>query len=179
MDYTRNTMRAAIKSLDAVITPAVEASGESQAIEQVHLVTDFLRFAEQRIHLIADREAQQLRRAVDLATALDEPLTGTAARDTLVSCRRDAERVTADPQRSSESVRRVAAALESAIHDATLAADDLDPQPRGEVQRAVLASAMAQARVDRAWLLPLGFDPDPGSLPDIEEALVATQPGDS
>lgn len=171
MDYTRNTMRAAIKSLEAVITPTVEGTGESQAIEQVHLVTDFLRFAEQRIHLIADREVQQLRRAVELATNLDELLTGTSARDQLMRCRHEAERVAGDPQRSSESVRRATAELESAIHDATLAADDLDPRKCTQVRRAILASAMDQANVDRAWLLPLGFDPDPDSLPDLRDAL--------
>ncbi|GAB3710567.1 hypothetical protein [Nocardiopsis oceani] len=174
MDYTRNTMRAAIKSLESVIIPAVEATAQAQAIEQARLVSDFLRFAEQRVHMIADRERHQLLHAVRLATTLEPLLDGTDVQDQLSDARARAERLLTDPQRDCESVRRQTSELDAAIRLVTEGA--LSGESRLAVGRAILRASLEQSTVDRAWLLPLGFDPDPEALPDIAKELSAPVP---
>src|SRR6478735_906733 len=70
MDYTTNTAIAAVKALTEVVTPVVDASGDAQAIEQVRLVTDFVRFVEGRAHWIGDRQRGQLREQVALGNEI-------------------------------------------------------------------------------------------------------------
>ncbi|MGY0541512.1 hypothetical protein ACW14X_28620 [Nocardioides sp. YJ-D4] len=173
MDYTRNTMRAAIKSLEAVIAPTVEATGQAQAIQQLHLVVDFLKFAEQRIHLIADRERQQLLGAIALADTLSSLFDGAEEQDGLLREKAAAEKVAADPMREGESVRLRTAGLEASIRRCIVAADAMSDERRRAVEEAALEASQAQAATDRVWLLPFGFDPEPDSLLDIHEALAA------
>lgn len=171
MDYTRNTMRAAIAALDAVITPAVDSAGQAQAMEQVRLVTDYLRFAEQRMHLVGDREDTQLRAADELADRLGGDAGGLAAAAQLESARRHAESALADRSCGSAVRRRATADLEAALRLVVLEAEKTADGRRRRVETAVLEATKRQIAADRSWLLPLGFDPAPETVPPVSVAL--------
>jgi hypothetical protein len=171
VDYTQNTMLAAIKAMDAVIIPAVDSTGDSQAREQARLVTDFLKFAAQRISLIGDREAYQLRTAINLARQLAEDGQGLPSSSQLDSARQQAEAALADPGCSGAARRRATADLEAALRRIVLDSTDAPDDQRTRIGRAVIAAAKVQIAADRSWLLPLGFDPAPATLEPVETAL--------
>jgi hypothetical protein len=169
VDYTRNTTRAAIKALTAVIVPAVDTTDNSQAKEQVRLVTDFLNFVEQRVELVGDREEAQLRAAIDLADALDT--TGLRTADGLQAARAAAAAKLTDRSGGSSARRRATADLEAATRLVIHEAAETDDERRKQVESAVIDATKKQIAADRAWLLPLGFDPAPQTLQPVAAAL--------
>lgn len=173
MDCTQNTMGAAIKAMQAIIIPAVASTGDSFAMEQAKLVTDFLAFAHQRLPLIGDREAHQLRAAIDLAGRLEADGAGLPAAPRLAGAREQAEAVLTDPRSNGAVRRRTTAELEAVTRLVVLESADAPDDQRRRIGRTVLVATTVQIAADRAWLLPLGFDPAPDSLEPAESALGA------
>lgn len=171
MDCTQNTMGAAIKAMQAVVLPAVASTGDSFATEQAKLVTDFLTFAHQRLPLIGDREAHQLRAAIDLAARLDADGAGLPSAPQLAGARERAQTVLTDPRGSGAARRHATAELEAVIRLVVLESADAPDDQRRRIGRTVLAATTARIAADRAWLLPLGFDPVPDSLEPVETSL--------
>lgn len=172
MDYTQNTMGAAIKALTAVVIPAVDTTDHAQAKEQARLVADFLGFVEQRLHLVGDREEAQLRAAIALADALDT--TGLQTAGPLRAARAAAEATSADRGGGSGARRRASADLDAAIRLVVLEAATTDDERCRQIEVAVIEATKQQIVADRAWLLPFGFDPAPATLPPVEATLGVT-----
>lgn len=171
MDYTRNSLRATIKAIDDVVTPAVDSTEQAQAMEQIRLAADFLRFVERRIHLIGDRERHQLRGCADLARKLELEAERLDSLKPLRTARQRAEHVISDPHSDSPVCRRATAELESAIRLVVRESADNASEQRRAVETAVLAATSKQIEADRAWLLPLQFDADPESVAPVHTAL--------
>ncbi|AII08459.1 MULTISPECIES: hypothetical protein [Rhodococcus] len=168
MDYTTNTAIAAVKALTEVVTPVVDASGDAQAIEQVRLVTDFVRFVEGRAHWIGDRQRGQLREQVALGNEIRTDIGSLPSWSSFERALGTAARVSEDAGATGEQQRRATEELSSAISRALRETDELDAATRRRIERAVVAASLHRADVDRAWLLPLGFDPEPSSVRSLQ-----------
>ncbi len=164
MDYTTNTAIASVKALTEVITPVVDAGGDAQAIEQVRLVTDFVRFIQDRVDWIGDRTRRQLREQVALGREIRTDTSSLPSSEAFESALDAAARVSEDAAVTGEQQRQVTEELASAISRAVRESDVLDDAARSRIGRAVVAASLRRADVDRAWLLPLGFDPEPSSV---------------
>ncbi|WP_368680112.1 phosphotransferase family protein (plasmid) [Rhodococcus opacus] len=79
-----------------------------------------------------------------------------------------AARVSEDAGATGEQQRRATEELSSAISRALRETDELDAATRRRIERAVVAASLHRADVDRAWLLPLGFDPEPSSVRSLQ-----------
>jgi hypothetical protein len=173
-DLTDNALRASIKALDEVVAPAIDASNPL-AVEQLRLVSRFLGFLRTRLQYQAERERFELRHYLALTNALrgdaascappcaalfDEAI---AAGATLV------DRIDASTQDIRTAVDRLTAALSVLVRSVA----DADPVLRQRVERTVVAASKSLFDVQRAWYLPIGFEPDPDQVPSIEAALAA------
>jgi len=176
IDATDTTLRASIKALREVVAPALDPDA-AQASEQLALVVDALDFLRARVALLEERERFLLEHDLALARAVRAPAAActpacAAALDDAIARGEDAlQRAAARRAEVAEAGAAVAAALRELIRDAATA----DPAARDAIERETVRAARATITADRAWYLPLGFDPDPGSVPPIEAALAAPE----
>ncbi|KAF0957161.1 hypothetical protein [Rhodococcus sp. T7] len=154
MDYSNISVRASIRALETVVRPAVQATADAQAQDQLGLVVDALRFLEHRMSILPQRDEFSTRTAVHLAGELAGVVASTdpdIAAELRSACREeDATGVVRDLLRSWPSL--------------------VDEDTRRSIARLVLASERRRVEADRAWFAPLGFDPEPESIPSLTEA---------
>jgi hypothetical protein len=171
-DHTDNALRAAIKALNEVVGPAVDPSHPG-AQQQLRLVVQFLEFHRERLPYHLDRARFELRQHLALA----ERLAGTV--ESALPQEADRLRARIAPARRVEGrewvrpadARDVTAALETAITAVVRAAADLDEERRRPIERMVVDAGAGLLTGERAWFAPQGFEPDPGALPPLEDAL--------
>lgn len=174
MDYTATSAEAAARAIDEVILPALDAGDNAPAIEQAHLVRDFLTFVAERVDLLGARQEFQHRHALDLAEAVessDAPSLGGAARDRLRRSIANAaamRRVPVASDARTASVEDLDGAVGDILRDAA-ESGDVDRSTR--LRRLVIERMRTRVEADRAWLAPMGFDPDPDSLGDLTTLL--------
>ncbi|WP_067650440.1 hypothetical protein [Nocardia harenae] len=172
MEFITITLGAAAKAMTDAVLPALLAAGDRQALEQAHLVRDAIEFARDRAELIGERRRAE---ALGLLELLGELLTldapGSPLAPRLTELRAAALRSLADPAADAGRWAGLGARMGQAVTAVLRAADDLDPGPRAAVERTVLRHALRGLELDRAWLLPLGFDPEPGSVRELSELL--------
>lgn len=174
-DHTENTLRAAIKALTDVVAPSIRAD-DALAQEQLRLVTDYLRFMAQRIDLLADRQAYECAQYLALARRV-APFCAAASpqvREGLASAIAAAEALPAGARLTER--RTATTALAGAIRRLVREAARFDPDARGSIERAVLDGSTALINFERAWYLPMGFDPAPREVGTVEAALAAATP---
>ena len=154
MDYSNISVRASIRALETVVGPAVQATADSQAQDQLSLVVDALRFLELRMSILSERNEFVTRTAVylagELACVVASTDSGIAAE--LRSARREED--------ATGAVRDLLRRWPSLV----------DEDTRRSIARLVLASERRRVEADRAWFAPLGFDPEPESIPSLAEA---------
>ncbi|WLP89055.1 hypothetical protein [Gordonia sp. NB41Y] len=178
MDYTTITLKAAAKAMEDAVLPALSAAGEQQALEQAHLVWDAIRFVADRVDLVAARRRAEAIALIDLVgrlAELDAVDDATTAR--LGGIRSAAMARIADPETTAEGYAVVIAGLGDEVTAVLRTADQLAPAQRAGVERTVLAHALRRLELDRSWLLPLGFDPDPAGVPELAGLLAAGTTG--
>lgn len=173
-DHTDNALRASIKALDEVVAPAVDAANPL-AVEQLRLVSRFLGFLRSRLQYQAERERFELRHYLALANtlrgdaALCAPTCATLIGEAIDAGAMLVDRVDASTQDIRAAVDRLTAALGVLVRSVA----DADPALRQRVERAVVAASKSLFDVQRAWYLPIGFEPDPEQVPHIQTALSA------
>ncbi|HBX79596.1 MAG TPA: hypothetical protein DEG88_16400 [Propionibacteriaceae bacterium] len=176
MDYTENSLRASIRALETVIAPAVAAAGDAQAQDQLGLVIDALRFLQTRLADLPTRAGFTLRTTLSLATqvhALAESAAPTAA-GVLDAALAEAQSVHDRLGFDTAEVDAATAALAEGIRDAmSILAEVDDPAVQSSLAAAVLTSETRRIEADRAWFVPMGFDPHPESIVDLKTALSA------
>jgi hypothetical protein len=177
-DHTDNALGAAIKALNEVVAPAVDPS-HAGAQQQLRLVVEFLEFHRDRLPHHLDRARFELRQHLSLAERLADLAESALPEET------ESLRASIDPARLVEhrdwvrpaEARAVTAALETAITGLVRAAADLDTERRRPIERAVVDAGAGLLTGERAWFASQGFDPDPGALPPLEEALAIEPEG--
>ncbi|KAF0957159.1 hypothetical protein [Rhodococcus sp. T7] len=167
MDHIPTTARASARTMDNLVIPALLESGDGPAVEQAHLIRDFLQFVADRVHLVGPRIAFQLRHAVGLAESVvveaGHP-TGSAvvALSDALAQARGAESLEPDELMDLMDLlqrRMFAVVRRTSEHgDGVVAA---------RLQRLVLDAMRERVEADRAWLAPMGFDPEPSTIGDL------------
>ncbi|WP_439031318.1 hypothetical protein [Gordonia terrae] len=173
MDFTTITLNAAAKAMEDAVIPALAASGQRQAVEQAHLVWDAIRFARDRVDLIGERRRTEaldliglIGRLADLDVAHE---VGTA--DRLHRIHDESLAVVADPETTAERYAALIRELGDELTSMLEVADRAGDQDRSTIERLVLDHALQRLELDRAWLLPMGFDPEPSTVADLRTLL--------
>lgn len=178
MDFTIITLNAAAKAMSDTVLPTLSAAGNGPALEQAHLVRDAIEYARDRVDLIGERRRTE---AIDQTDLIAQLLAlGALGDDTAVAlaeARTTALRSLADPATSAEQTAAIISVLGERITALLAEIDSAAPESRAQVERAVLDHALRRLELDRAWLLPLGFDPEPSSVRDLRGLLAQTRLG--
>ena len=171
MDHTNVGLRAAVRALTDVVSPAVDPN-DARAKEQLRLAIDYIEFVLERLDYFHDRELFDLRHHLEMAEAVQEivgplALPGQAALTAAIELG-----VQATPERSIpvRLVKDATAALAGAIAAVVREAPGFDSAIRINIEQCILRLSKARFAFERSWYLPLGLDPDPGEvlpLPDV------------
>jgi hypothetical protein len=173
-DHTDNALIAAIKALDEVVAPAVDETNPL-AREQLKLVSRYIGFLRTRLQYQAGRDRFERRHYLALAQRLrpqasDAPIPGMTAFDRAIRLGTDCVDRT---DVSTAELRAATAALSTAISMLVRSSAAFDTESRHRVEAAVVSASKTLFDVQRAYYLPLGFEPDPAQVSDLATALDA------
>jgi hypothetical protein len=173
-DHTVAGLRAALKALKDVVSPAVDPSNPL-AVEQLRMVCGFLAMVCEQLPYRAQRVRFDLLSAVDLAQALSSgighaTLDGAGALPVALA-RAVALQHTSDA--SEADLQQATARLGEATRDLIRESAEADDAVRRDIDRVVLRHSKAWLDVQRAWFAPLGFDKEARALLPIAAALAA------
>lgn len=181
-DVTETGLRAVVKALTTVVAPALDPS-DPLAKEQLKLAVDYIEFVRARLEHLYDRDRFELTHSLALARAVlplgaASPSTSTSALldGALREGAAELARVGANPV----ALKSAAAALGAAVRELVREAAGFDAAQRRAIEAAVLRASDARIAFERAWYLPLGFDPAPhevGALAEVLAAALAAAPG--
>ena len=176
MDHSENTLRAAIKSLRDTVAPAVDPD-DSQAAEQLRLTIDFLEFLRTRIYDVHARHRYELRHQIEVAKALRSDarlvsaMAATRLEDALLSA---VERQSSADAHTIE-LRSASQELWGSVRGVVRAARDAADDVRERISLCVVQGVQPLVEMESAWYLPFGFEPNPTSIPGLDE-LLAREP---
>jgi len=173
MDHTDDGLAAAIKALDEVVAPAIDA-GNPLAVEQLRLVSRFLGFLRTRMPQEHARAHHELRHYLALAGDL-VPLAPECAsppvRQRLIEAVAAATPIADDPLATAQQLQggidTLSASISTLVRHVAAAPDAV----RLPVERAVVRASRSLLDAQRAWFLPMGFEPDPARVPALADAL--------
>ncbi len=197
-DHTDNGLLAAIKALDEVVAPAVDSSNPL-AVEQLRLVSRYLQFLRERLQYQADSDRYELWHYTELAKSLlaqMQPLpvqvqvhaqlhlatqvevqvqvqVQAEVQQRLAHAVVAAAPMCEDASVPLEAIRAAIGPLTSAISALVRCVATVQPDQRMPIERVVLEASKRLLGVQRAFYLPIGFEPDPKLVPTIDSALAA------
>lgn len=160
---------ASVKALDDVVAKAVDP-GNPLAREQLKLVSRYLGFLRQRLPWHHERERFELRHALALARQLRE-IAGADAPSLLGEAIAGGERVSRADDATPEQLTAAIRALNTATSVLVRGLDDYPPDTRRRMERAIVTASRRLFDVQRAWYLPMGFEPDPKAVAPLQQAL--------
>lgn len=167
MDASDVALASIVRALRDVVVPAVDPAN-ARAREQLRLAIDYLEFHGARLDHLHARARHALRHRIAMASALLDIPGGPTP---LVGALESARRVHADAEAGTPQVRAAAEALAAAIASLVREAAGMAPDARERIEHCVLAGTAPEIDLERAWYLPLGFDPDPRDVPPLADAL--------
>lgn len=177
-DVTENGLRAAVKALTDVVAPSIDPK-DPLAREQLRLVVDYLEFVRARLDHLYDRDRFEL----DQQLALAEALQGLAAPCSAVTARRlkaaaeAGRRALSAVGTGTVTLKATSAAIGAAIRELIREAATFDEKTRTAIERRSLDASDEIVRFERAWYLPLGFDPMPGAVPPLASFFPSSASG--
>ena len=174
-DHSANAIRAMIKSLEDIVTPAVDPT-DPIAREQLQSAVRYLQFLEARLDFIYDRERFELGHHLRMATALlGERQAFPTCEDVVRRCVEDGTDVFGRLGANVVLMRAQTTKLAAAIRMAIQEANEAPPAQCQAVERIVLDVTEERIELERSWYLPLGFEHSPE---DVVPLLTALYPGD-
>jgi hypothetical protein len=173
MDHTDNTLTAAIKALEDVVAPAVDPS-DPLAGEQLALVVHALRVVRGRLDHVHDRARFDMRHALALAgtVADDAAACSPAAAQALEHAVDAATSLSESPDARTAELRGAAAEIAAALRVLVRESASADEVTRRRIERRIVEGTRERIKAERAWHLPQGIDPDPGSVVGPLEAAL-------
>ena len=176
-DVTDNGLRAAVKALTDVVAPSIDR-GDPLAQEQLRLVVDYLEFVRCRLDFLYDRDRFELGHELALASALQRlhpPCSAPTA--ALLHAAIEAGGLAASAVGTSTvALKAAAAALAAAVRELIREAATFATEARSAIERQVIEASGERILFERAWYLPLGFDPAPGEVPALAVLLAHAAP---
>lgn len=177
IDHTDDGLRAAIRALDEVVAPAIDGSNPL-AVEQVRLVSRFLGFLRSRIPYEHARAHHEVRHYLALARELVElaPIDAPVnSRNLLTAAIEISTPLVGDPLSSARQLQDAAKSLSAALSTLIRDVADSPATVRDPVERTVVRASASLLDAQRAWFLPMGFEPDAERVPTLEAALGAAR----
>lgn len=175
---TQNSMsrlRACISSLDKIVAPCVAQAGDSLAIEQTRLISQYLSFVEQRLDYVSDRSRFELKQYMSTASKVLDLLASAGQVDAALSDAIRAARAVSDSNDATDTdVEAVTAQLRTALSYLVRSSRHLDGGDAAlsrQVQSVVLESARPLIEVQRAWFAPQGWESDNSDVPSLDDLL--------
>ncbi len=175
IDQTDDGLRAAIKALDEVVAPALDAANPL-AVEQLRLVSRFLGFVRSRAEWQLPRDRFELRHQLELARVLHglAPAEGAVpAREGLAEAIAAASTLPMQPDAPQAALRAAIDALSAASSVLVRSVADAPEAVRRPIEREVVRASRSLLDAHRAWFLPMGFEPDASQVPSLPAALAA------
>ena len=171
-DPIDNGLAAVIKALDDVVAKSIDPSNPL-AREQLKLVTRYLGFLRRRLPLQHERERYELAHYVALGSDLlpVSRLIGVANAPSLEAAVRSGQAVLESAAAGNLQIKAAVEALTAAISVLVRSAAAADPAARRHVEGQVVAASAALFDMQRAWYMPMDFEPDPAQVPSLEQAL--------
>lgn len=173
MDHTDDGLAAAIKALDEVVAPAIDTANPL-AVEQLRLVSRFLGFLRTRMPQEHARAHHELRHYLALAGEL-VPLAPVGAavpvRQQLTQAVAAATPIAADPLATAPQLQQSIEALSASISTLVRHVAAAPEAVRAPVERTVVRASRSLLDAQRAWFLPMGFEPDLARVPALADAL--------
>ena len=173
IDHTDDGLRAAIKALDEVVAPAIDTA-TPLAVEQLRLVSRFLGFLRTRMPYEHARARHELHHYLGLAESLvtlapnDAPFRSRDALDAAIQAGTPVlHDAAASAQQLQDTIKSLSCALSTLVREVAGAA----AAAREPIERAVILAAQGLLDAQRAWFLPMGFEPDPRCVPSMDDAL--------
>lgn len=168
-------IKSVIKAMNDVVLPAVDPQNKL-AQEQVRLCMGLLGLMARQLPLQFRFDCDELARLSAYSAELQRIASGggetsaalAALKEKTVSANTTIERAKASPQDVEQAVRSLREATGSLISSVFR---DGDSAVQERVQRATLAMSKEQLLRDRAWVITQGWEPDPKSVPSIEQLL--------
>ncbi|MGH8516058.1 MAG: hypothetical protein ACREUE_01225 [Panacagrimonas sp.] len=168
-------IKSILKAMNDVVLPAVDPNNKL-AQEQMRLCMGLLGLMARQLPLQFRFDCDELTRLAAYAADLQRvAVGGQQTREAVAALAKSAvtanallERAKVSPADIEQSVRTLRAATGTLI-SSVFADGDASAQDR--VQKATLAMSREQLLRERAWVITQGWEPDPKSLPPIEELL--------
>lgn len=168
-------IKSVIKAMNDVVLPAVDPQNKL-AQEQVRLCMGLLGLMARQLPLQFRFDCEELARLCAYSDELqriasDGRQTEAAIADLkqkTLSASATLERATVSPHDVEQAVRSLREATGSLVSSVFR---DSDSAVQDRVQRATLAMSKEQLLRDRAWVITQGWEPDPKSVPPIEQLL--------
>jgi len=154
---------AVAKSLADNVMPVVMASGDAMAIEQLQLCLATLGIVQQRL---PDLHAALRCDLLDSLSLLKSVAAGDQADSDLIGAGED---MLAASRHSPQQVEQQVRAVKERIAGLLEAARGTPRQD--EIAAAIMAAQPAMTERQRAWAIPMGFEPDPSQVPDLKELI--------
>ncbi|MFD4972453.1 hypothetical protein [Streptomyces sp. NPDC058424] len=175
MDHSENTLRAAIKCLQETVTPAVDPD-EPQANEQLRLTIDFLEFLRTRLYDLHARHRYELGHQIEVARALtgDAKLVSDRAAAELDSALLAAVAALDDAGIHTDGLRTASQWLWCSVRGLVREARQAPDEVRERIGLAVVQGIEPLVEMESAWYLPFEFEPDPASVPALDDLLLRT-----
>jgi hypothetical protein len=168
-------IQAVIKALEDVILPAIDADN-TLAVEQGYIAANTLKLALKRQPMMYRYDCDELAGFLELASTLKQEIAGQAHSDELLNelsaCigngRSTLSRAQVEPVELEQASFQLRDSISKVIkaYSSHCSADQLKA-----VGKSVVSHAQRQITKERAWVVDLGWDIDPESLPDIGTLL--------
>lgn len=173
-DHIDNGLIASIKALDDVVAKSIDASNPL-AREQLMLVSRYLGFVRQRLPHQFERDRFELDHYIALGQALAQlsAIDLVKGAPSLDSAVRNGEAVLEKPRATTAQVRAAIDELTTAISVLVRCVACADTDVRRSVERTVTVASKRLFDLQRAWYMPMGFEPDASLVPTLEQALAA------
>lgn len=171
-DRTVNGLQACMSSLAMTIGPCAAQADDTLAREQVALMTKYLSFISQRVHLIGDRVRFELCCYLDMAEGAAEARHrhGLDAAALARLCGEARQRLASMGARQVE-LEAISAALRTEVSRTVRALPPESRAARQDVEAVVIACSRALIEFQRAWFAPQAWETHTEQLPDVETLL--------
>lgn len=175
-DRTLDGLRACITSLNTIVGPAVDISGDTLAREQVALMAKYLGFLVERLDYAEERSRFELGAYADMADAVAECLKGGGVSDQDLDGRRSHARALLENGAGKSAVETASGDLQGAISRVVRALGEQNHPLRPDVDRIVFKHSTAVVSLQRAWFAPQAWEAAGVTVPDIDRMLRTADP---
>lgn len=167
-----NVLGAAVHALEEVVCPALDP-GNPLASEQLRLVCRFLGLVRQRANFVTDLQRAELHCARDLAHRIAPHAQACPGdvREGLTAALQLAELLLIKTSPTVADLRHASQQLDAHVSCVVRCAAQFPTPARQAVERAILEGSRRVLDLRRAWLSPLGLDPEPSTVPALEAVL--------